>query len=193
MGFFRNLAQRIFGGRQGAPEGKRGGFFSKERREERKQARAQRKAEKEAKKKTAKEPSIQERVKEAYPSEWGASWESEREEKLKEKDQEWRVKQQQDSYKKFNENYGMSKMMYEEMFDSIGGSMDDLAMYLDGGSPTVVEMYRYYRQTYKGDPDDFVDMIRRVREDNPGLNQEQLVDRIYFEMGRDMKVEEIHG
>ena len=104
---------------------------------------------------------------------------------MKESDQEWRLSQQEQSYQKFNEHYGMSRYEWEEMFDDIGGAMDDLAMYLEGGSPTVVEMYRYYKQEFKEtEPGEFVELMKNVREENPGINQEQLVDRIYFEIDR---------
>ena len=185
MGFFRNLFGKVFG-RGEAP--KRPGFFSKERRAERKRKKEERKKARQPEK-----PTIQDRVKEQYPSEWGPTWESEREERLKAKDQEWRKEQQKKSFKAFHKNYGLDISTYNEMFDAIGGAMDDLAMYLDGGSPTVVEIYRYYRKEFKGDPDEFVDMINTVKEENPGLNQEELVDRIYFEMGREKEAESFHG
>lgn len=186
------------------------GLFNPEKREERRAIReakkAARKAQNEARKaaREAKrnarrarkediEPDIQEQVKEAYPQ-WGPTWESEHEERLKAADQEWRLKQQEESYKKFNQHYGMSRLDYEDMFDDIGGSMEELSMYMDGGSPTVVEMYRYYKQQFKDpDPGAFVNMIKAVREEYPGMNQEDLVSQIYFEIDRTKASERLYG
>lgn len=128
-------------------------------------------------------PTVQEEVLKKYPkpkpSAW-SSWKEAKEEALKAKDQEWRIRQQNEAYKKFNENYNMSRVDYDNMLDDIGGAMNELAMYVEGGSPTIVEMYKEYQKKFDGGtPGEFKDLMEFTKNTSPGINQEDLVNNMY--------------
>lgn len=133
-------------------------------------------------KKVETKPDIQEQVKAKYgtPTQAWPSWKKTEEERLKKKDQEWRLKQQQKSYETFHDNYGMSRMEWEAMFDDIGAGLQDMASYMEGGSPTVVELYKNYTKKFNGGtPGEFKELVNMTKERSPGANQETLVNNIY--------------
>lgn len=113
------------------------------------------------------------------PQSWGPTWTGET--ALKRKDQEWRVKQQRKSWKKFNENtgYNLTRREWENLFDDIGGAVQDFSEYMEGGSPTVVEMYMNYNKDIKNaDPQDFINLVNAIKE-GATMDQEELVTSIY--------------
>ena len=126
---------------------------------------------------------IQEKTREKYTpkaSDWGKGWAQEREEALKEKDMLWRKDQQEKAYKTFAENYGMSRQQYDEFFDGIGASMDEISQYIEGGSPTVIYAYMDYQKNFKdGSPEEFLDLFRKVANESTGATQEDLANNLF--------------
>ena len=135
------------------------------------------------KERTPEAQTIQEKTRAKYTpkaSEWGKGWQQEREETLKKKDMEWRKDQQNKAYKTFAENYGMSRQDYDEFFDGIGASMDEISQYIEGGSPTVIYAYKDYQQNFKGgSPEEFLDLFRKVANESTGATQEDVANDLF--------------
>lgn len=135
------------------------------------------------KERTQEEKTIQERTREKYTpkaSEWGKGWKEEREEALKEKDMLWRKDQQDKAYKTFADNYDMSRQEYDEFFDGIGASMDEISQYIEGGSPTVIYAYKDYQQNFKdGTSEEFLNLFRKVASESTGATQEDVANDLF--------------
>lgn len=135
------------------------------------------------KERTQEEKTIQEKTRAKYTpkaSEWGTGWQQEQEEALKEKDMKSRKDQQDKAYKTFNESYGMSRQDYDEFFDGIGASMDEISQYIEGGSPTVIYAYKDYQKNFKdGTPEEFLNLFRKVASESTGATQEDIANDLF--------------
>lgn len=135
------------------------------------------------KERTQEEQTIQEKTRAKYTpktSDWGRGWKEEQEEKEKAKDLKWRKDQQDKAYKTFNESYGMSRQDYDEFFDGIGASMDEISQYIEGGSPTVIYAYKDYQKNFKdGTPEEFLHLFRKVANESTGATQEDVANDLF--------------
>lgn len=112
------------------------------------------------KERTQAEKTIQERTREKYTPQTGkilktgeskyfkepTSWTAEQEEKEKAKDFAKKKAQHDKAYKTFSKQYGFTRDEYDEFFDVMGGELNRLSQYLEGGSPTIYDQYREFKK-----------------------------------------------
>lgn len=101
------------------------------------------------KERTQEEHTIQEKTRAKYTpktSDWGRGWKEEQEEKEKAKDFAKKKAQHDKAYKTFSKQYGFTRSEYDEFFDTLGGELNRLSQYLEGGSPTIYDQYREFKK-----------------------------------------------
>lgn len=98
---------------------------------------------------TQEEQTIQEKTRAKYTpkaSDWGKGWKEEQEEKEKAADFAKKKAQHDKAYKTFSKQYGFTRDEYDEFFDTLGGELNRLSQYLEGGSPTIYDQYREFKK-----------------------------------------------
>ena len=135
---------------------------------------------------TQAEKSIQERTREKYTPQTGrilktdenkyfkepTSWKAAQEEKEKAEDFAKKKAQHDKAYKTFSKQYGFTRDEYDEFFDVLGGELNRLSQYLEGGSPTIYDKYREFKKKLPtSTAEEFKDIMHITENMKPGQDQ----------------------
>lgn len=125
------------------------------------------------KERTQEEKTIQERTREKYTpkaSDWGTGWQQEQEEKAE--DLAKKKAQHDKAYQTFSKQYGFTREEYDDFFDTLGGELNRLSQYLEGGSPTIYDQYREFKKKLPtATADEFKDILHITENLSTGQDQ----------------------
>lgn len=125
------------------------------------------------KERTQEEQTIQEKTRAKYTpkaSDWGTGWQQEQEEKAE--DLAKKKAQHDKAYQTFSKQYGFTREEYDDFFDTLGGELNRLSQYLEGGSPTIYDQYREFKKKLPtATADEFKDILHITENLTNGQDQ----------------------